>query len=266
MYKRDIGGIGCNMKQHFWKVHSNGNDFIFVKNHIFTSEEIVKLCDRHRGIGADGILCCLENPLTMRIFNADGSEAAMCGNGLRCFMMMVRYLGLSEKTTSIKTMKDEIVVSETDSHPFMCGYQLNVVENKPLLEVSGTRHLVLFEEMDESKAAQIEKELDCNIDFVRILDGDTIQVRTWERGVGKTDACGTGACASVYAAWKKQLVTGRVTVKFKIESAVCEASECSVWTEGNAVLVYEGEIELGNRETASFDSAITKKDTAFSSC
>lgn len=252
------------MRQHFWKVHSNGNDFIFVKNVIFNKSEIVRLCDRHRGIGADGILCCIENPLTMRIFNADGSEAAMCGNGLRCFMMMVRHLKLAETTTVIKTMKDEIEVSETKNCPFMCGYRLNVVENDGLFEVSGTRHLVLFEAMDEIKAARIEKELDCNIDFVQVINDSVIQVRTWERGVGKTDACGTGACASVYAAWKKGLVKGRVTVMFKIESAICEAIENSVWTEGNAVLVYEGEIELGNREASSSNSTETKENTIIS--
>ncbi len=231
------------MKTKFWKVHSCGNDFIVLSCRPKRSL-IPRLTDRHRGIGADGILIVKTDPLRMEVLNADGSSAAMCGNGLRCFMLISRKLKIAERCQKIVTDSGVIEVSQTGSNPFSCGFFLPVQTlSKQLFQVAGVKHQVFFctpvQPDDSPQSPQA-----VNMDFVEIINRKRIRVTTWERGVGWTQACGTGACASVFAAWEEGWIDPEVFVFFEHEAVFCTVQKTGVWMEGHAQFVFEGEIDI----------------------
>lgn len=236
--------ISCSMKRKFWKAHSCGNDFIIVKNWIPDSEQIRMLCDRHRGIGADGVLCLEAVPLALKVFNQDASSAKMCGNGLRCAMLIARKLRLANKKAEIQTDGGKIWVEETGRDPFACGFELSAQRKGELWQISDTLHYVLETKPDEETAQRIQRQYDCNVDFVKYQSAARIQVETFERGAGWTEACGTGACAAVMALHEKKKLQDSVFVFFKEEAVFCMVKPGWIWTEGCARLVYEGVIEL----------------------
>ena len=232
----------------FTKMHGIANDYIyincFVENVPDPNGLSVRLSDRRRSIGGDGIILICPSEIAdfrMRMFNADGSEGKMCGNGTRCIGKYVYDKGLTRKTTvtletlaGIKTLdlhvKDGSVESVTvdmgraDFTPSAVPVLFNGVEmvNAPLNVVGktwtatavsmGNPHCVIFTDEDISKL-ELEKigpdfENNAifpdrvNTEFVNIIDGNTLSMRVWERGSGETMACGTGACAVAAAAVK----------------------------------------------------------------
>lgn len=235
------------MKIKFKKFHSCGNDFILLDQLIEDSALIQQLCDRHRGIGGDGLICVLTNPLRMRYFNQDGTEAPMCGNGLRCFSQAC-FQQQKQPTIEVETSMGNITVRKQADTPFRCGYFVPVhcLRHDPwtLYEVSGTRHLVLFEDFNEEKARIFEEHLAVNVNFVQVLDLHEIKVETWEKGVGKTLACGTGACAAAMAAYHHAMIRAAVTVQFVEDSVLCLVNKEGVLTEGPSHFVFEGVIEI----------------------
>jgi diaminopimelate epimerase len=219
----------------FEKYEGLGNDFIVVdaaEENALTAERIRALCDRHFGVGADGVLLVLpsrrpEAAARMRVVNADGSVPEMCGNGLRCVALhLARARGLRG---------GEIVV-DTDAGPLRCAIHdgddeslvtvdMGVVRvlGDRALDVDGSRlvtaladagnpHAILFgafgrgeiERLGPRLAAHPEFPRGTNVEFANVT-GDGIDLVVWERGVGLTLACGTGACATAAVACAKGL-------------------------------------------------------------
>jgi diaminopimelate epimerase len=234
------------MAIEFTKYHGLGNDFILIDNRasslpVLTPEQAVKLCDRHFGIGADGVIFALpgenDTDYTMRIFNSDGSEPEMCGNGIRCLAGFLADLeGISRKqdTYRIQTLAGVITPQLmpdgqvrvdmgvprllADEIPTTLGVADAKVINQPL-EVEGKTwdvtcvsmgnpHCITF--VDDVATIPLESigpkfehhpvfPQRTNTEFIEVVSRDYLKMRVWERGAGITLACGTGACASLVA-------------------------------------------------------------------
>lgn len=222
--------------QKFEKWQGIGNDFIIIDsradNHIDDSNKIIQLCNRNFGIGADGVIYVLNSEIAdvrMRIFNADGSEAEMCGNGIRCF---AKYLqadkNLSVETgagiLTVKIIGDKVQVDMGE--PILSAEKIPVAgygdkkivgenisvggENYKMTCVSmGNPHCVIFvEDITKINLEKIGSQFEThekfpkhtNTEFVQVVGKNKLRMRVWERGSGITLACGTGACATLVAA------------------------------------------------------------------
>ncbi len=230
----------------FSKYQGLGNDFILIDNRhqqepIISSEQAIQMCDRHFGIGADGVIFALPGQegtdYTMKIYNSDGSEPEMCGNGIRCLAKFIANLeGNTEvnKSYRIHTLAGVIVPKLTSNGEVtvdMGKPQLTAGEIPTTLadaaekviakslEVAGQSwtvtcvgmgnpHCITF--VEDSEAIALEKigplfenhavfPQRTNTEFIQVVSSDYIKMRVWERGAGITLACGTGACASVVA-------------------------------------------------------------------
>lgn len=220
---------------HIVKMHGTGNDFILVDNFPadFNDYSSVarRLCDRHYGIGADGMLVIGDSEtadISMRIFNADGSEAQMCGNGIRCIgkyafdsgristltptvdtLSGLRRLTLRPNNSGLithATVDMGCVTPCNDSVPRQVDTPYGSFIMFPIS--TGNPHGVVFvDDLSSIPVEEVGSLLEhhdswpegANIEFVEILDRHTVSQSTWERGVGATLACGTGACATAYA-------------------------------------------------------------------
>ena len=234
------------MRIQFTKMHGCGNDYIYVdmfKTPAFDFEKAaVALSDRHFGIGGDGIiLVCPSDKADakMRIFNADGSEGMMCGNGIRCVGKYVYDSGIAKKDvlkidslSGVKTLQMTIengkaVAARVDMEPAILtpalipvnlpgetavGVPINAdgIQRKMTCVSMGNPHAVIFVDEDpmELDLPAIGPKFEhhplfpqrVNTEFVQVIDDHTLQMRVWERGSGETWACGTGTCASAVAA------------------------------------------------------------------
>ncbi|SKA92482.1 diaminopimelate epimerase [Caloramator quimbayensis] len=268
----------------FTKMHGLGNDFIVFDNLLEYSVDwsIVakKSCDRHLGIGADGILIVEKSDISdikMTIINSDGSLAEMCGNGIRCFAKYVYEKGIINKQSfnvetlsGIKNVKlkviNEIVCSvEVDMGrpsfvkneiPFLSdldnkNYTLSICGKEYNLStiLLGVPHTIVYvNEIDEKEVIEIGKIIEnnsifpkkTNVNFVEVLDRKTIKVRTWERGAGLTLACGTGTCASVVACYINGKTDRTVTAKLAAGDLNVLYYEENVVMEGPAEFICEG--------------------------
>ena len=257
-------------------MHGAGNDYIYVDTSLYyiesPSASSIAWSDRHKGIGADGLVLIDRSPIpeadyTMRIFNADGSEAMMCGNASRCVGKYVYEKGLTQKTeiklltlSGIKTLQLHICDNAVTRVTVDMGepvfederlYKKDEMELKGCFVSMGNPHYVIFTDNVEEVESK-GRELEChpafpqrvNIEFAEMRP-DGIRVRVWERGSGITMACGTGACAVAVAACK----TGRAGRKNRIimDGGVLEVewheSDGHVYMTGPAEFVFEGEIE-----------------------
>jgi diaminopimelate epimerase len=265
---------------HFTKMHGCGNDYIYVDTLLYNIEEPSKLArlwsDRHKGIGSDGLVLIGRSPIpeadfTMRIFNADGSEAKMCGNASRCIGKYLYEKGLTSQTqirlltlSGIKVLSLYVKEGIVESVTVDMGEPMfeNPKQFMPCSEIlprgcfvsMGNPHYVVFvgdvEHTDvagrglrlENHPAFPER---ANIEFAEMRP-DGIRVRVWERGSGITMACGTGACATAVAACK----TGRAGRKNRIimDGGTLDVewreADNHVYLSGPAEFVFEGEIEL----------------------
>ena len=220
----------------FHKYHGLGNSFVVVDdrrgNHPKDPDWVRAVCDVNRGIGADGILylqrpASKANDLKMRIMNSDGSEAEMCGNGIRCLAKYVHDMGISKKkhlrietlagirlTTIEKGSKRGIsLVTVEMGTPRLDGKKSeNIIlpngTNVKFTPVSmGNPHAVIFEKRDVPGVKELGPLIEChkrfpqrtNVEFLDILSRSEANLIVFERGCGITQACGTGACASAYA-------------------------------------------------------------------
>jgi diaminopimelate epimerase len=214
------------MQLAFSKMNGAGNDFIMLDNRdgrlVLDSAHVARLCDRHRGIGADGLLV-VESPaygadFRMRYYNADGNEAEMCGNGARCFARFTRRLGADMTEISFETPagtirasfpQSEVCVAMSDPHSHRSPASLEI--NGRTVEVhfinTGVPHAVVFTEnldnvdvVKDGAALRYHPDFapkGTNANFVQVLAPDSVAIRTYERGVeGETLACGTGVCAA----------------------------------------------------------------------
>jgi len=230
----------------FTKYHGLGNDFILIDNRhspdpIATPEQAVQLCDRHFGIGADGVIFALPGQdgtdYTMRIFNSDGSEPEMCGNGIRClaqFIADLEGINAAGQSYRIQTLAGEMIPKLEGSGqvtvdmgppqlsareiPTTLGNSAEKVVSVPL-EVAGQTWKVTCVSMGNPHCITFVEDADridlnilgpqfenhsvfpqrTNTEFIEVVRPDYLKMRVWERGAGITLACGTGACASVVA-------------------------------------------------------------------
>lgn len=246
----------------FTKMHGIANDYIYVncfEERVENPEKLsVRLSDRRRSIGGDGLILICPSEVAdfkMRMFNADGSEGKMCGNGTRCIGKYVYDKGLTKKTTvtletlsGIKTLKlhlkdgkVETVTVDMGKADFKCKNIPALYEKDEMIDrqvnrfdrtwfetaVSmGNPHCVIFID-DDIKSLDLEKigpdfENDpvfserVNTEFVNVIDNHTLSMRVWERGSGETMACGTGACAICAAAVKKGIANAEEELTVKL--------------------------------------------------
>ena len=271
----------------FTKMHGCGNDYIYDNAMLYDIPNphaaAIAWSDRHKGIGSDGLVLIDKSPLpeaefSMRIFNADGSEAMMCGNASRCIGKYLYERGLTTNTeirlltlSGIKTLSlhvsDSIVESVTvdmleptfeDETLFMPSRGLT----QGTFVSMGNPHYVIFTD-NIDQVAETGRALEChpafpqrcNIEFARIQADGTIRTRVWERGSGITQACGTGACATAGAAAltgkagrTSHIVMdgGTLTIEWREADRSAEGrffQKNHVYMTGPATFVFDGEVE-----------------------
>lgn len=274
---------------HFTKMQGCGNDYIYVDG---TKEKVSdkpalsrRLSNRNFGVGSDGIIFI--NPsdtadFEMQMFNADGSESEMCGNGIRCVAKFIYDKGLMRSETlristgagikeiKLKLENGEVTGATVDmGKPVLKCADIPVISDRDdpvgmFIDVAGTKrevtcvsmgnpHCVVF--VDDTSAVDIEKEgplfennaafpKRINTEFVHVVDRSHIDMRVWERGSGETLACGTGASASAVACVLNGLTDRKIAVKLLGGTLDIEYTESDghVYMTGPAVTVYEGEI------------------------
>lgn len=263
----------------FTKMVASGNDFIVIDHRSITIYHksfptlAKKLCDRKYGIGADGLLVLEKSKIAdakMRIFNADGSEAEMCGNGARCFALYVSEklkfhsprLRIETKAGIIESSvnKDKIRVKLTNPLGLKLGIPLKINGRSLCVDFinTGVPHTVVFVEGLESidvfnfgkclRAHKMFSPHGTNVDFVEVLNHSSIRVRTFERGVeDETLACGTGSVASALIFALKAGLDNKIYVHTKSGERLTVYFERrnndfrDVWLEGSARIVYKGE-------------------------
>lgn len=268
-------------KIKFTKMHGAGNDYIYVDTTKYPiadpEKKAVEWSRFHTGIGSDGLILIGTSDkadFSMRIFNADGSEAMMCGNGSRCVGKYVYEYGLTDKTeitldtlSGIKILKlhiegEEVTAVTVDMGSPLEIEQVNWGNEFPFqsTQVSmGNPHLVTFvDDIAQINLPEIGPKLEhhplfpdrTNVEFVQVIGQDTLRMRVWERGSGITQACGTGACATAVAAYinghagrKSDIIMDGGTVTIEWE----EASGHILMT-GPATKVFDGEIKLNLKQ------------------
>jgi len=267
-------------------MHGLGNDYIVIDNR---NEKISdqnasalakQFCTRRFSVGADGLLLvCNSNvaDIKMRIFNPDGSEAEMCGNGIRCFGKYCYEAGVLKKLEfQVETLSgiknvwlslkgDEVVAVKVDmgvpnwkcqSLPMNIEgtcIDYNLVVGKESYNITclsmGNPHCILFvENVDKTPVEHIGPLLEnhtlfpkrTNVGFVQVISSNELKVRVWERGCGETLACGTGTCASVAAANKLGKVGNKVTVHVLGGNLQVDIDKNNMFLNGEAKKVYQG--------------------------
>ncbi len=262
----------------FTKMHGTGNDYIYLDCTKTTPEDLpgltVRLSHRHFGVGSDGLICiCLSDraDFRMRIFNADGSEGEMCGNGIRCLGKFVYEKGMTRSTdltietgAGIRHLKLHGENGQVAAVTVDMG--LPKVDEKRLLRVGeqdyeitpvsmGNPHVVTFlDEIDRLNLPVLGPGFEChpdfphrtNTEFVTVLGPAHLRMRVWERGSGETMACGTGACAAAAAAMAAGYTKEHTTVSLPGGDLEIrrDGRDGHLFMTGPAVTVYEGEIRL----------------------
>ena len=270
-------------------MHGLGNDYVYIdaiNQKIENESSLAKfVSNRHFGIGSDGLILICKSEIAdfkMRMFNSDGSEAEMCGNGIRCVGKFVYDKGLTNKTTvkietlaGIKTLilntKDgKVGTARVDmGEPILEAEKIPVISTeKPVknLELEaenkkfkftcvsmGNPHAITI--VENTKEFDVEKygkvlEIDkafpkkANIEFAQIIDRQNINMRVWERGAGETLACGTGACATAVACNLNGLTDRKVNIELLGGTLNIEWNETDnhVYMTGPAVTVFDGEL------------------------
>ncbi len=280
------------MAIEFTKYHGLGNDFILIDNRDspepkLSMAQAEKLCDRHFGIGADGVIFALPGQegtdYTMRIFNSDGSEPEMCGNGIRC---LARFVADLEKTTELRAYKihtlagvitpkleadgvitvdmgeprllaEEIPTTLAPTAQSVVNQFMNVAgQDWQVTCVSmGNPHCVTFvADVEAVPLAAIGPQFEhhpafpkrTNTEFIQVVRSDYLKMRVWERGAGITLACGTGACAALVAAVLTNRSDRRATVELPGGSLIIHWSEVDnhLYMTGPAMLVFQGQITV----------------------
>jgi len=278
----------AEQKMQFSKMHGLGNDFMVVdavtQNVFFSPELIRRLADRNLGIGFDQLLI-VEPPYDpdldfhYRIFNADGSEVAQCGNGARCFARFVRLKGLTNKNDiRVSTQTGRMVLSVTNDElvrvnmglpnfePQSVPLRANKAENLYLQRVAeqtvmfgavsmGNPHCVI--QVESVKTAPVETlgpELESherfpervNVGFMEVVNREHIRLRVYERGAGETQACGSGACAAVACGVQQGILAENVRVDLPGGTLhiAWKGEGQPLYMTGPATHVYDGFIHL----------------------
>jgi len=266
------------MKIPFTKMHGCGNDYIYVNamEHPIADPRACAIAwsDRHKGIGSDGLVLIdrstvPEADYSMRIFNADGSEAMMCGNASRCIGKYLYEKSITDKTeirlltlSGIKTLLLHLTDYKVDSVTVDMGEPVFEDESqfieshrmeKGTFVSMGNPHYVIFTD-DVDQVGETGRILEyhpafpqrCNIEFARIEADGSIRTRVWERGSGITEACGTGACATAVAACLSHQAgrTTDIVMDGGTLSIEWHEADNHVYMSGPAEFVFDGEIQI----------------------
>lgn len=260
----------------FTKMHGLGNDYLYHYGEIEKPADVsIKLSERHFGIGSDGIILITPSDCAdfkMRIFNADGSEAKMCGNGIRCVGKYVFDKGYTDKThltvetlsgiktLDLKTVGGKAVYATVDMGK--CKVNKSVTLEALNQEVTllpvfmGNPHAVIFvKDAENAPLTTLGAALEhheffpdgVNVEFVQVIDSLTLRMRVWERGSGITMACGTGSCASVAAAVAMGYCRENELVTVKLDGgdlSVKMLPDKTVMMTGPAKTVCECEVDM----------------------
>ena len=275
----------------FTKMQGLGNDYVYmdaIHQKIENESSLAQfVSNRHFGIGSDGLILICKSDVAdfkMRMFNSDGSEAEMCGNGIRCVGKFVHDKGLTDKTTvtietlaGIKTLelntKDGKVetVKVDMGEPILNPKEIPVISDEEpvknlMLEAEGRKfkftcvsmgnpHAIT--EVEDTEKFDVEKygkvlEVDkafpnkTNVEFIQIVDKNHVKMRIWERGAGETLACGTGACATAVACYLNGKTDRNVEVELLGGKLFIEWNEENnhIFMTGPAVTVFEGVLEI----------------------
>jgi len=265
---------------NFTKMHGLGNDFVVMNNLdgdiSLSVEEIRKLADRRFGIGFDQLLM-VESAISKEadfryvIFNADGSEVNQCGNGARCFALYIQKNNLSYKNTlTVETnaglLKLNINSNDTvqvdmgvpNFEPSKIPLNYNQISSEYLVEgyevgslSIGNPHAILIQDKInnvEKIGLKIQSSIlfpeGVNVGFMKVLNREEIELRVFERGVGETLACGSGACAAVIYGLRKEILDSKVTVHLNGGDAIVDFNGDRVFLTGPGEFVYEGSVNL----------------------
>ena len=257
---------------HFTKMQGLGNDYLYVYGAVPENVKDIStaLSDRHFGAGADGMIFITPSGVAdfcMRIFNADGSEAKMCGNGIRCVGKYVYDKGYTDKTrlkietlSGIKELRLNVLGNKVKTVTVDMGDAVVEGEKEVLLSGKsvkytpvnvGNPHAVIFtDNIDRVPVDTLGRRLQksfpdgVNVEFVQIIGENSLRMRVFERGSGVTMACGTGACAAVAAAVSGGFLERNVTVTVMLDGGNLEitvSDRNTVTMTGPARTVYEGE-------------------------
>jgi len=266
---------------NFTKLHGNGNDFILIDEY---NEEIVKdksafarkYCDRRFGIGADGVLylgISDKADISMRIFNTDGTEAEMCGNGIRCLVKYALDEGYVKENATVKTLSGVLSISSRIEErtwikvnmgtPGFAREKIPVKGTGEFLNIAlhgykvsavntGVPHAVIFVDSLEGDLMQIAPKIrydpvfpkGANVNFALVNSRDEITIRTYERGVeAETPSCGTGSVACAAIAHKLGKTGDKVRVNTKGGELRVTLEPDAAYMEGTAERVFEGTIQ-----------------------
>ncbi len=261
----------------FTKMHGLGNDYLYVYGEApdNVAELSQKMSERHFGAGSDGMIYISKSGIAdfkMRIFNADGSEAKMCGNGIRCVGKFVYDKGYTDKKfLSIETLSGikYLTLQVVNGKVKTVTVDMGKAETKPpmkltvdgetvsLIPVSvGNPHAVIFvDDIETAPLTTLGPKIEhhpefpdgVNVEFVEVLGTDKLRMRVWERGSGVTMACGTGACASVMAAIVAKRCNYDETVSVVLDGGTLKIeieSDNTVKMTGPTETVYEGKTEM----------------------
>jgi diaminopimelate epimerase len=269
----------------FWKMHGLGNDYIVIDNRdekindAEAAELALKLCERRFSVGADGVLFASNSTVAdvkMRIFNADGSEAEMCGNGIRCFAKYCYENNIARKSeviveTLAGNKRTWLTVENGSVQSVMVDMGAPVLERSKIpmlgqgtcinqdLQVNGEAykvtclsvgnpHCVIFvDAVDDFPVQRVGSKIEnhrlfpkrTNVEFAEVLSENEVKVRVWERGCGETLACGTGACAAVVAGNLLKKLGSKVRVHLLGGDLEVEYAE-RLLLNGSAEKVFEG--------------------------
>ncbi|MBQ8358131.1 MAG: diaminopimelate epimerase [Clostridia bacterium] len=262
---------------HFTKMQGLGNDYLYVFGEVpeNVAELSIKLSERHFGAGSDGMIYISPSAVAdfkMRIFNADGSEAKMCGNGIRCVGKYVYDKGYTDKTrlrietlSGIRTLDLHVSAGKVRSVTVDMGKatpsgDLSLeIEGKTVVctpvSVGNPHAVILVENIEKAPLTTLGPKIEhhsrfpggVNVEFVQLLGQDELRMRVWERGSGVTMACGTGACASAAAAVAKGFCPYGTPISVHLDGGTLKievATNGTVTMTGPAEFVYEGESAL----------------------
>lgn len=279
------------MAIEFTKYHGLGNDFILIDNRsssapALTSEQAIKLCDRHFGIGADGVIFALPGETgadyTMRIFNSDGSEPEMCGNGIRClagFLADLEGESRNQDRYRIQTLAgvmtpqlmsdgqvkvdmglprllaQEIPTTLVPAQEKVINQPLEVAEqiwNVTCVSMGNPHCITFVKDVAAISLETIGPQFEhhpvfpqrTNTEFIQVVSRDYLKMRVWERGAGITLACGTGACAALVAGVLTDKCDRTATVELPGGALQIEWSEIDqrIYMTGSAERVFTGKI------------------------
>ncbi len=269
-------------KIEFIKMHGLGNDFVIIdqrpKKIPITQDLIQKLSDRRTGAGCDQLITINDSKnnvdADIEIFNPGGDRAEACGNGTRCIARILfnenkdkEILRIHSDAGVLEAKKEDKNISVNMGYITMDWNKIPLSENMDTMNIPiiiegytkgvavnvGNPHIVFFgNSINQTNLNEVGPSIEkheyfpnkTNVELVEVIDSHTLKMRVWERGVGVTLACGSGACASVYAAWKKNLTKNNVEVILEKGSLFINILDDKAIMTGPAEISYHGNLEI----------------------